>query len=57
MPFDKNFAINVMYPAANAAYLVMSVPTPPLMLPPGFTVSGLIQANAADAAPAMAAFA
>lgn len=55
MPFDKNFAINVMYPAANAAYLVMSVPTPPLMLPPGFTVSGLIQANAADAAPAMAA--
>jgi len=55
MAFDKNFAINVMYPTANAAYLVMSVPTPPLALPAGFALSGLIQANAADAAPAMAA--
>jgi len=55
MAFDKNFAITVMYPAANAAYLVMNVPTPPLALPAGFVSVGLIQANPADAAPAMAA--
>ena len=53
MAFDKNFAINVMYPLANAAYLAMNVPTPPLALPAGFAVAGLIQANAADAAVAM----
>jgi triacylglycerol lipase len=55
MPFDKTFAINVMYPAASAAYLVMNVPQPVLALPPGFAVAGLIQANAVDAAAAMAA--
>lgn len=54
MAFDKNFAINTMYPLANAAYLVMNSPTPPLALPAGFAVSGLIQANAAHAAAAMA---
>ena len=54
MAFDKTFAIDVMYPAANAAYLVMNVPTPPLALPAGFVLSGLIHANSADAAMAMA---
>jgi predicted lipase len=55
MAFDKNFAINVMYPMANAAYLVMNTPTPSLALPAGFALSGLIEANAAQAAPAMTA--
>jgi len=55
MAFDKNFAINVMYPLANAAYLVMNTPTPPLALPTGFALSGLIQANALQAGFAMAA--
>jgi triacylglycerol lipase len=55
MGFDKDFAINSMYPLANAAYLVMNNPTPALALPTGFVVSGLILANAAEAAPAMAA--
>lgn len=53
--FDKTFTLNVMYPLANAAYLVMNSPTPSLALPAGFVVSGLIQANAADAAVAMVA--
>jgi triacylglycerol lipase len=53
MAFDKNFAINVMYPSANAAYLVMSVPPPPLALPAGFVSVGLIHANPVDAAAAM----
>jgi len=55
MAFDKNFAINMMYPLANAAYLVMNTPTPPLALPAGFVVSGLITANPQHAAAAMAA--
>jgi predicted lipase len=53
MPFDKNFAINMMYPLATDAYLVMNVPRPQLMLPAGFALAGLIQASAADAAAAM----
>jgi triacylglycerol lipase len=53
MAFDKNFAINTMYPLANAAYLVMNSPAPPLSLPDGFTSAGLIQANPQDAARAM----
>jgi triacylglycerol lipase len=53
--FDKAFAIDTMYPFANAAYLVMNFPTPVLALPAGFASCGLIQANAQDAAPAMAA--
>jgi triacylglycerol lipase len=55
MALDKDFAINVMYPAANAAYLVMNVPPPPVQLPTGFALAGLIQANPADAARSMAA--
>ena len=57
MAFDKTFAINTMYPCANAAYLVMEdVPTPiGLNLPAGFAVAGLIHANPSDAAAAMAA--
>jgi hypothetical protein len=54
MPFDINFAINVMYPSANAAYLMMSVPQPPLQLPPGFVVIGPIMADPMIAAAAMA---
>lgn len=52
--FDKNFALNVMYPAANAAYLVMSVPPPPLDLPDGYVMIGTIMADPKKAAPAMA---
>ena len=55
MPFDANFAINTMYPAANAAYLIMNVPAPPLALPLGFTMVGVIEADPVNAAPAMAA--
>ncbi|HEY3744538.1 MAG TPA: lipase family protein [Bryobacteraceae bacterium] len=56
MAFDKAFAISTMYPCANAAYLVMSVPTPiGLNLPAGFALAGLIHANPSDAAVAMAA--
>jgi triacylglycerol lipase len=55
MAFDKTFAIDVMYPLANAAYLVMNFPTPALALPSGFAFSGLIEANSQDAAAAMAA--
>jgi triacylglycerol lipase len=54
MAFDKTFVINVMYQSANAAYLVMNVPTPVLALPAGFVLSGLIEVNAQDAAAAMA---
>jgi len=53
MPFDKNFEINVMYEAANAAYLVMNVPQPPLDLPDGFALLDLIRADPKDAAAAM----
>src|SRR5580700_11201859 len=52
--FDKNFALNVMYPAANAAYLVMSVPPPPLALPDGYVMIGTIMADPTKAAAAMA---
>lgn len=55
MAFNKTFAVNVMYPCANSAYLVMNLPTPTLALPPGFVSSGLISASPQDAAPAMAA--
>src|SRR5580700_3154644 len=55
MAFDKTFAIDVMYPFANAAYLAMNVPTPPLALPAGYSVAGLLQANPGDAAQAMSA--
>jgi len=51
--FDIDFAINVMYPAASSAYSIMSVPQPPLQLPPGYAVIGPIMASPADAAHAM----
>ncbi|HWE52960.1 MAG TPA: lipase family protein [Bryobacteraceae bacterium] len=54
MGFDKTFAVNVMYPCASGAYLVMNLPTPPLALPPGFALCGLISANPQHAAAAMA---
>lgn len=53
MPFDKNFAISVMYPAATAAYQIMTVPNPPL--PPGYTLVGSIQANPGAVVSAMEA--
>ena len=43
-----------MYPAANAAYGIMNVPTPPLALPVGFSLVGAISADPQRAAPAMA---
>lgn len=46
--------INVMYPAANAAYLIMNLPTPPLSLPDGYQLVGPIKADPAAAAPMMA---
>lgn len=42
-----------MYPLANAAYLVMNVPAPPLNLPQGFQVAGLLKADPQSAAHAM----
>jgi len=53
MAFDVNFAIQVMLPAANAAYQIMNNPTPPL--PSGYTLVGEILADPAQAAGAMAA--
>lgn len=54
MAFDIDFAINVMYPAATAAYLIMNVPPPPLALPPGYALVGPIMADPLSAALAMA---
>jgi len=51
---DVQFLINVMYPAANAAYSVMNVPTPPLALPAGFVLVGTISADPQQAAAQMA---
>jgi triacylglycerol lipase len=53
MPLDPQFAINVIYPAASAAYLIQTVPNP--MLPAGYTLVKAIEANMQEAAPAMAA--
>jgi len=47
--FDKNFEIDTMYKAANAAYLIMNVPTPPLDLPAGFILADAIKADAQQA--------
>ncbi len=52
MPFDPRFAIDVIYPAATSAYLIISVPAPPL--PPGYTLVGAIQADPRQAVAAMA---
>lgn len=43
-PFDKAFALDVMYPAAVAAYTVMTPDVTPVS-PPGFVVVGAIQAD------------
>ena len=43
MSFDPAFTIATIYPAANAAYLIMSVPNP--ALPPGYTLVGAIEAD------------
>jgi predicted lipase len=52
LPFDPTFAINTIYPAANAAYLIMTVPNP--ALPPGYALVGAFEADTQHAAPAMA---
>ena len=54
MAFDLGFALNVMYPAATAAYQVMNIPQPPLMLPEGFVLVGPILADPVGAAHQMA---
>jgi len=51
---EVDFLINVICPAAQAAYLVMSVPPPPLSLPPGYTLVTTINADPPKAAAAMA---
>ncbi|HEY0786677.1 MAG TPA: lipase family protein [Acidobacteriaceae bacterium] len=53
-PQDLDFVIHVMYPAASAAYLIMSLPQPPLLLPQGFTLVGPIMADPVRAAHVMA---
>ncbi len=56
MTAETSFLLNVMYPAAQAAYTVAGIPTPDPMpvAALGYTTVGLIQANAQKAAPAMA---
>lgn len=46
--------VNLMYPAANAAYLIMNLPTPPLSLPDGYQIVGPIKADPVAAARMMA---
>ena len=53
MAFDPKFAIDVMYTAANAAYVVMTTPDP--ALPAGFQLTGTIEAHPQQALAAMAA--
>ncbi|MGH9830636.1 MAG: hypothetical protein ACREDR_46110, partial [Blastocatellia bacterium] len=43
MPFDPQFTLNVMYPAAVAAYAIMDNPNP--SLPSGYTLVGPIRAD------------
>jgi len=52
-PIDVSFEINVTWPAANAAYSIMSDPNP--VLPAGFALIGEIVAQTQNAARAMAA--
>ena len=47
MPFDPRFMIDVMYPAATSAYLIVTVPRPPL--PAGYALVGAIEADPRDA--------
>jgi triacylglycerol lipase len=51
--FDVPFTINVYYPAANSAYLIQTVPSPPL--PAGFALAGSLEADPQKAAAMMAA--
>jgi len=53
MAFDVNFALQVMLPAANAAYQIMNNPAPPL--PAGYALVGEILADPEQAANATAA--
>ncbi|MBI3658096.1 MAG: lipase family protein [Acidobacteria bacterium] len=48
----RRFAIDVIYPAASAAYTIMNVPNP--ALPTGYTMVGPIEADPQQAAPVMA---
>jgi triacylglycerol lipase len=48
MPFDPRFVIDVIYTADNSAYLIMTVPTPPL--PSGYALVGAIEADPQQAA-------
>src|ERR1700722_8884910 len=52
---EVQFLIDVLYPAAQAAYAIMSVPTPPLTWPAGYTLVSAIHADPQKAAAAMAA--
>jgi hypothetical protein len=51
MPFDLQFAINVIYPAARSAYEIMNVPKP--VLPPGYALVAPIEADPEAALPPM----
>lgn len=51
MPFDPRFAVDVIYPACSAAYLIMTVPAP--ALPSGFALVGAIEAHPQQAVLAM----
>lgn len=53
MPLDLQFAINVIYPACSAAYLIQTVPNP--LLPAGYTLVQSIEADMQQAASAIAA--
>lgn len=52
MPFDARFMVDVIYPAANSAYSIMTVPAPPL--PEGYALVGAIKADPKQAAAVMA---
>jgi hypothetical protein len=53
MAFDPRFVIDVIYPADNSAYMIMTVPAPPLGA--GYALVGPIEADPRRAAAAMAA--
>ena len=55
MANDTDFLIQVMMPAAVAAYATISVPMPPMVLAPGYTMVATITADPQKAAGAMAA--
>lgn len=52
MAFDPRFMIDVIYPAASSAYLILNVPAPPL--PAGYTLVGPIEADPKAAGPVAA---